>query len=81
MSSPIEEITINCPHCQHVYRDWMRASLNLNLESFDDAYIEECGSAVCPKCQHKVNFDTLTVQGNTFYYGGLLDDKGEDDEA
>lgn len=36
MSSPVENITVRCPRCQHEYEDWYRASLNLGLDDFDD---------------------------------------------
>jgi len=81
MSSPIEEITIICPNCQHIYDDWSRASLNLDLEYFDDEYIDECSSAVCPKCQHKVNFATLIVKGGVFYVDGNPEREADDDQT
>ena len=35
MSTPPEEITITCPDCGHVYKDWCGASINLALDDFE----------------------------------------------
>lgn len=78
MTSPPEQISIVCPKCGEQYLDWSR-SVNLNLDSFDDDYLDQCQSAVCPECQHKVYFDTLMVKGDTFYYGGRPDEEDEDE--
>lgn len=64
---PPEDVTVQCPNCQHIYTDWYRASVNLDLYNFDEEYLDECSSAVCPQCQHKVYFDTLTVKSGVFY--------------
>lgn len=68
MTMPPEDVTVQCPSCQHVYTDWHRASVNLDLDDFDEEYVDECSSAVCPKCQHKVYFSTLTVKGGVFQF-------------
>jgi len=70
VSSPPESVTVKCPQCGQTYEDWWRPSVNLNLETFDDEYLDACSSAVCPKCGHKVKFDVLTVRGNTFFWSG-----------
>lgn len=56
MTQPPESISVTCPKCQHEYKDWYR-SLGFGSESFDEEYIEQCNSAVCPQCQYKVYFD------------------------
>ena len=61
MTSPIEEIEIVCPKCNKTYKDWYRGSINLRLDDFDEDYIDECSSAICPYCKFKVYFDTLVV--------------------
>ncbi len=61
MTSPPENITIRCPKCGEVYEDWYRASVNLELDDFDDEYLEECSTATCPACGHKVRIDVLIV--------------------
>ena len=57
MTSPPEDITVECPKCGHTYEDWIRRSVNLRLDNFDSDYLERCFSATCPKCHHKVNLD------------------------
>jgi rubredoxin len=69
MTSAPEQVTVQCPACGLVYQDWYRASINLDLgEEFDAAYLDECGSAVCPGCKHKVYFQQLIVQAGIFRY-------------
>ncbi len=62
MTSPPEEITVECPKCGHDYKDWFRGSVNLDLDDFDDEYLDQCSSATCPECQHKVNLDVLVAK-------------------
>ena len=66
MTSPPEEITGECPKCGHHYEDWIRGSVNLDLDPFDSDYLESCSTATCPKCQHKVNLDVLVVEDGVF---------------
>ena len=69
MTSPPEEITVDCPKCGHFYKDWYRASVNLDLDDFDEEYLDRCSTATCPHCQHKVNLDVLVVEGGVFHMG------------
>ena len=69
MTSPPEEITVECPKCGHVYQDWFRGSVNLDLDDFDEEYLDQCSSATCPECQHKVTLDVLVVEGDVFKMG------------
>jgi hypothetical protein len=69
MASPIEKVTVHCPECDCVYEDWYRASLDLNRDNFDNEYLDQCSSAVCPACKHKVYFDNLIVTDGIFYLG------------
>ena len=69
MTSPPESITVNCPLCGCEYQDWWRPSVNLDLEDFDPAYLEECSSATCPRCGLRVPLATLTVQDGVFLLG------------
>ena len=66
MTSPPEEITVERPKCGHHYEDWIRGSVNLDLDPFDSDYLESCSTATCPKCQHKVNLDVLVVEDGVF---------------
>lgn len=56
-----------CPECKHQYQDWTRESINLDLEDFDDEYLDAASSAVCPQCGHKVRFSTMIVRDGIFY--------------
>ena len=62
MSSPVEDIEVLCPACDVLYTDWHRRSLNLDLDNFDEAYIEEASTATCPDCGHRVELDLLIVR-------------------
>ena len=66
MTSPPEDITVECPKCGHTYEDWIRRSVNLGLDSFDSDYLERCSTATCPKCHYKVNLDVLIVENDVF---------------
>lgn len=67
MTSPPEEIVIRCPECGHVYKDWHRASINLQLDPFDDDYIDKATSSTCPRCNCKVNHEALIVRPNEIW--------------
>ena len=66
MTSPPEFVTVICPKCGNQYEDWYRPSVNLDLDDFDEKYLDECCSAVCPKCGHKVYFESLVVKDGAF---------------
>jgi DNA-directed RNA polymerase subunit RPC12/RpoP len=61
MTMPPENITVVCPKCGKTYEDWYRASMNLQIDDFDEDYIEEASSATCPHCGYKVHLDVLVV--------------------
>lgn len=67
MSSPIEQVTVQCPECQAQYQDWYRASMNLDLDDFDDDYVDAASRAVCPNCGHIVYFDSMIVRDHVFH--------------
>jgi endogenous inhibitor of DNA gyrase (YacG/DUF329 family) len=70
MTSPPEQILVECPSCHHVYEDWWRPSINLQIEDFDDEYLREASTATCPKCGKKVDLEVLTVEPDgTFRIG------------
>lgn len=72
MTSPPEQITIACPNCGHVYTDWHRASINVDLDPAlnDAAYLRDASTAKCPKCEHDVDLGTLVVKGDVWTIGG-----------
>ena len=71
MTSPPEEITVTCPDCKHVYKDWYRPSINLALDDFDADYLEQASTTTCPACGVKHDLGTLVVRrdddGNTVF--------------
>lgn len=68
MTSPAEEVDVRCPGCGHEWRDWTRASVNLDLDPWADAeYLEECSTATCPECGVRSQIaDVLVVDGETW---------------
>ena len=63
MTSPPEDIFVDCPKCHALYKDWFRASINFGLgDDFDEEYLEECSTSVCPECGYKVSHDLLVVE-------------------
>ena len=69
MTYPIEEITVQCPNCGHLYQDWTRASVNLDLDDFDEEYLEQCETATCPECHYKIDLDLFIVEDGVFKFG------------
>jgi type II secretory ATPase GspE/PulE/Tfp pilus assembly ATPase PilB-like protein len=70
MTSPIKAIDVLCPQCRQQYQNWHRPSVNLDLDDFDDEYLDECASAICPNCNFKIYFGSLTVKNSVFYLEG-----------
>jgi endogenous inhibitor of DNA gyrase (YacG/DUF329 family) len=70
MTSPPQEITLQCPRCGERYRNWFRASMNLNLEHFDEEDIRDASTATCPRCGQVVDLGALIVEGNVWRSGG-----------
>lgn len=68
MTSPVEEIRVECPICSKIYTDWYRASLNLDLDDFDEDYVREASTASCPECGHAVDLGTLVVEGDVWRF-------------
>ena len=50
MTTPPRDIEVICEECGEVFVDWVRDSINLSLDDFDDEYLEEASSVTCPKC-------------------------------
>jgi DNA-directed RNA polymerase subunit RPC12/RpoP len=75
MTSPVEEIEVQCPKCGQVYSDWYRPSINLTLDDFDDEYLEAASTSACPECGHKVRHNVLTVRED-----GVWEFSGDNDE-
>jgi ribosomal protein S27E len=62
VTSPPEQITVKCPGCGRTYTDWWRPSINLTLDRFDEAYVEEATSATCPSCGLRISLEALIVR-------------------
>lgn len=76
MTSPPEEIEVECPKCRQVYADWYRPSINRTLDDFDDEYLEAASTSTCPECSHKVRHAVLTVRED-----GVWELSGDEGEA
>jgi hypothetical protein len=76
MTSPVQRITVECPRCHEEFEDWYRASINLNIEHFDDDYIRQASTATCPSCELVVELGTLVVDGDVWRIGPL-DERSE----
>jgi endogenous inhibitor of DNA gyrase (YacG/DUF329 family) len=66
MTSPPENITVECPKCGHAFEDWFRPSINADLDpeiAADADYMREATTATCPKCGNVVDLSTLIVEG------------------
>jgi len=56
-----------------MYTDWYRASINLDLDSFDEEYIEAASTCRCPECGHTVRLDLLMVKDDVWELSGRDD--------
>jgi endogenous inhibitor of DNA gyrase (YacG/DUF329 family) len=64
MTSPVEEIEVQCPRCNKTYRDWYRGSFNPDLgETWSEEYMRQATTATCPDCGHVVELGILIVRG------------------
>lgn len=61
MSSPVQDISVICPSCHHTFTTWHRASLNLQLDNFDEDYIRSATLKVCPQCRAEIRLNSLIV--------------------
>ena len=68
MTSPPEDIMVECPKCGHIYEDWWRPSVNLGLDDFEETYITEATTSSCSKCGFRVQHDALVVRKDGVFY-------------
>ncbi len=68
MTSPVEEIRVECPRCATTFDDWTRGSINLDLDAFDDDYVRRASTATCPSCGHVVELDALVVKDGVWRF-------------
>jgi hypothetical protein len=60
----VEEILVRCPRCWHLYLDWLRASINPQLDPVlvaDREYLEAASTAICAACGAKAAVGDLTL--------------------
>lgn len=68
MTMPPEPIIVKCPNCGHIFDDFIRGSINLGLDNFDDEYLERCTNATCPNCQTKIPKGILIVDKDGVFH-------------
>jgi DNA-directed RNA polymerase subunit RPC12/RpoP len=60
VSSPLEKIGIECPHCREVYEDWVRRSLDFSVgDIWSQTELEEATTSICPACGTRVKHEAL----------------------
>lgn len=70
MTSPPEEIIVECPSCKRWYDAWHRPSINRLIDNFSDEFIEKASTAICPYCNCKTvlgiwltnNLEQITIR-------------------
>lgn len=55
---PPAEKDVVCPKCNTEFQDWYRY-VGVNRDGFDEKYLDECVSAICPTCKYKIYYDSL----------------------
>jgi hypothetical protein len=70
MTSPPQDIIIQCPTCNGTFKDWWRPSINLQLDHFDDEYLKRATVKTCPHCQTEIRLDTLIVDEDGVWHLG-----------
>ena len=68
MTMPCEEITVKCQNCGNVFNDFIRGSINLNLDDFDEGYLDRCTYATCPECKHRMKKSVLIVDKEGIFH-------------
>ena len=68
MTSPPRPITVECPKCARRYQSDHRASMNLDLDNFDEDYLRRASTATCPDWGHVVELDTLVIEQNVWRF-------------
>ena len=62
MTSPVDEIEVECPNCATVFRTWYRASMDLTLDAFDDVYIKAATVKTCANCGYQIALGALIIR-------------------
>jgi uncharacterized protein (UPF0212 family) len=61
MTSPIQTVQVVCPKCGHRYETQFRASMNLQLDEFEQDYVREMTTGTCPACDCVVELGALII--------------------
>jgi CpXC protein len=63
VTSPAEEVRVECPRCGTIFIDHIRRSINVSLdpELADPEYLDAAGSVTCPKCHHREPFTDVLL--------------------
>lgn len=65
MTSPVQQITVQCPGCGSRYQTQYRVSINRTLDpQMDDAYVREMTTGTCPECRTVVELGGLIVEAD-----------------
>ena len=62
MTTPVEQITVECSDCGPRYEDFHRRSMNLALGDFDDDYLEQMSTTTYQECGVKRSISSLVVR-------------------
>ena len=66
MTSPIENIEVECPACGEQFVTWHRGSVNLSLgEKWTKEELNEVRFAYCPKCNAHFEKDVFILQAES----------------
>ena len=61
-STPVEQVTVECSDCGYRYDEYHRRSMSLELDDFDDDYLEQMSTTICPECGGKPSIGSLVVR-------------------
>jgi hypothetical protein len=67
VTSPVENIEVECPACGELFITWHRASVNLSLgEQWTKEELDGVKFAICPKCNGHFEKDLLIAMFEPF---------------
>lgn len=61
-TSPEQEVRVRCPKCDIHFTDWWRPAINLDLDDFEEEYLERATTADCPRCHARIQLDAVVVK-------------------
>jgi len=68
MTTPPEQVTVQCPSCGVQFQAWHRATMEQDLAGFDSGYVEDVSSPTCPACGTTTPIDTLRIDDGIFHF-------------